>query len=212
MRSGEAYIYSAEKRRLDVTLAALLVPAELSLRAIARTQLPLSQSIILQQLRMGADFTPFKILKMRTIPIGSDEVASPLMAAYRRRGLDELPQAWNILAGHMSITGRRPLLVAEFGEQYEKVGHDLEGAKLVDRHRATAGRAKPGLINSHALRGHRGDETALSFAARLESDVQDFQDASLARDLQLIKQVLGAEVHGDLTHGNIHINQARQES
>ena len=71
------------------------------------------------QERVGRERRPFKLIKFRTMNIGTASVASHLVNAaavtplghiLRRTKLDELPQLWNVLKGDMSLVGPRPCL------------------------------------------------------------------------------------------------------
>ena len=71
------------------------------------------------QTRMGRDCKPFRAVKFRTMrptnrivrgpddPLEVDRI-TPLGRFLRRSRIDELPQFFNILAGHMSLIGPRP--------------------------------------------------------------------------------------------------------
>jgi lipopolysaccharide/colanic/teichoic acid biosynthesis glycosyltransferase len=69
--------------------------------------------------RIGRAGEPFQLLKFRTMRVGADRLGGSstpdddprvtnLGAFLRRYKLDELPQLWNVLVGHMSLVGPRP--------------------------------------------------------------------------------------------------------
>ncbi|CCN35104.1 putative Bacterial sugar transferase [Vibrio nigripulchritudo SO65] len=76
-------------------------------------------SPIFIQERVGRNKKPFKLIKFRTMSIGTQSVASHLAnnssitklgAFLRKTKIDELPQLINVLKGEMSLVGPRPNL------------------------------------------------------------------------------------------------------
>jgi lipopolysaccharide/colanic/teichoic acid biosynthesis glycosyltransferase len=91
-----------------------------------------SRPVFFVQKRVGRDGKEFKMIKFRTMlpdsdifksreayqqasargiwkKTGSDPRITPFGKLLRRSSLDELPQLFNVLIGHMSIVGPRPL-------------------------------------------------------------------------------------------------------
>ncbi|WP_379548587.1 sugar transferase [Qipengyuania sp. DSG2-2] len=100
-----------------VPLALVVLPVCLLLLVAIRLETPGSPLFV--QRRVGKGQAPFDMLKLRTMHTGTANVASHqvgaasitrLGALLRRLKLDELPQLWNVLAGHMSLVGPRPCL------------------------------------------------------------------------------------------------------
>jgi lipopolysaccharide/colanic/teichoic acid biosynthesis glycosyltransferase len=70
-------------------------------------------------LRIGMNGKPFRMYKFRTMVPGADKIGGPSTSdddsritragrILRKLKLDELPQLFNVLAGHMSVVGPRP--------------------------------------------------------------------------------------------------------
>jgi Undecaprenyl-phosphate galactose phosphotransferase WbaP len=138
------------KRSIDITfavLALLLVSPLFVLTAIA-VKLTSRGPIFYGQTRLGKDGEVFSALKFRTMIKGADAVLADYLSKYpeyllewkrdhklkkdprvtkvgkwlRQLSLDELPQLINIITGHMSLVGPRPIVKAEiekYGRGYE---------------------------------------------------------------------------------------------
>ncbi|MCB0866560.1 MAG: sugar transferase, partial [Solirubrobacterales bacterium] len=119
-----------------------------------------------------------------------DELADPMFklrddpritrvgSVLRRFSLDEFPQLFNVLVGEMSIVGPRPEQV-ELVERY--TGDAL--AKMA---------VKPGVTGPMQVFG-RGE---LSFDERIAVELDYVENASLARDLEIMIHTLPAVLRG----------------
>jgi exopolysaccharide biosynthesis polyprenyl glycosylphosphotransferase len=128
------------KRWLDVVGAVVGLVLLAPLFAVIAVVIKLDSDgpVFFRQIRMGAGDRTFQIVKFRTMAADADarkeEVAhlnkhmlgDPRMfkidrdpratrigGVLRRFSLDELPQFWNVLIGHMSLVGPRPLILDE---------------------------------------------------------------------------------------------------
>jgi len=104
--------------------------------------------VLFRQERAGYLREPFEILKFRTMREGQVTRVGRLL---RATGLDELPQFFNILLGHMSAVGPRPLTA----EDISRLGWDRSEFDF-------RWRCKPGLTGLAQLAGARADENALA--------------------------------------------------
>jgi lipopolysaccharide/colanic/teichoic acid biosynthesis glycosyltransferase len=119
MRSQTSHTYAAMKRALDVTVASI------ALVVLGVVIVPLSVIIKLdggpilhRQIRVGQHGRLFTVVKLRTMPERpgepttwtevSDRRVTAVGRIIRRLHLDELPQAFAILRGQMSLIGPRP--------------------------------------------------------------------------------------------------------
>ncbi|SCH01157.1 Putative colanic biosynthesis UDP-glucose lipid carrier transferase [uncultured Clostridium sp.] len=112
------------KRFLDIvcSLLAILAFSWLYLIIALLVRWKLGSPILFTQLRPGKDERIFKMYKFRTMTDARDEKGellpdevrlTPFGKWLRATSLDELPEAFNILKGDMSIIGPRPQLVRD---------------------------------------------------------------------------------------------------
>ncbi len=124
------------------------------------------------------------MIKLRTMYVDAERQSGPTWATeddprctrlgglLRRYGIDELPQLWNVILGHMSLVGPRPER-PEFEAVLEK--------KLPDYGRRREVRC--GISGLAQVRGWRGDT---SIEERLRADLDYIRQWSLWRDLFIL--------------------------
>lgn len=140
------------------------------------------------QARPGKNERIFHLIKFRTMTCEKDAEGNLLpddkrLTKYgrflRKTSLDELPELFNILVGHMSIVGPRPLLV-----QYLPLYNERQ------KHRHDV---RPGLTGLAQTKGRNG----ISFEERFELDLEYIQNLSFKNDivivLETVKTVLKRE-------------------
>ena len=113
-------IRSKSQRVFDLLVVLLSAPAwgPVVLVFMAFVWLKDGRPIFFRQWRVGLMGTPFRIFKLRTMTMEAEEShrkPTRLGNWLRRRGLDELPQILNVVAGHMSLVGPRPMTFADVG-------------------------------------------------------------------------------------------------
>jgi exopolysaccharide biosynthesis polyprenyl glycosylphosphotransferase len=182
----------AVKHALDRGFALLAVVALAPLLgAIAfAVRLTSPGPVLFRQRRVGRDGHAFDVLKFRTMREAADRGSFELRAGVapggiegedrrtsigrllRDTSLDELPQLFNVLRGHMSLVGPRPER-PEFVERFTQ-----EVARYEDRHRVKSGIT--GWAQVHGLRGQT------SIADRVEWDNYYIQNWSLRLDLRIL--------------------------
>jgi lipopolysaccharide/colanic/teichoic acid biosynthesis glycosyltransferase len=124
------------KRILDLIGATLLLILGAPLLALAAAAIRFEGPgpVFFRQTRVGRDGRSFRIVKLRTMVVGADQLKDDLRGLneavglfkitadpritrvggfLRRTCIDELPQLFNVLRGEMSLVGPRPLIPEE---------------------------------------------------------------------------------------------------
>lgn len=179
----------AVKRALDVALSLpvvvfVLPPLVLIVWFLQRIQAP--GPVFFRQLRSGTDNRPFAIFKFRSMyasPVDSGKQATvtdsriyPVGRLLRRFSLDEFPQFFNVLLGHMSLVGPRPHMPQ----------HDKIFAEVMSSYRIR-GFVKPGITGLAQIRGYRGETaTREDVVRRVECDIEYIETWSFLLDVRII--------------------------
>jgi exopolysaccharide biosynthesis polyprenyl glycosylphosphotransferase len=193
----------AFKRAIDIVVSAVCLvvtlPVMLVIAVVVRLGSP--GPALFRQPRAGRDGKRFKMFKFRTmvrdapervsevVPV--DELTEPMYKLrrdprvtrvgrfLRRTSLDELPQLFNVLLGHMSLVGPRP-----------------EELWLVERYSETERfrlRMRPGLTGPMQVHG-RGQ---LTFQERLAVEREYVENYSIKKDIRIMLRTASAIFRAD---------------
>jgi len=177
------------KRIEDIVLASiLLVVVAIPLVVIAiGVKLSSPGPVIFKQHRYGLRGNKIEVWKFRSMTVcenGGDVVQArkqdPRVTRFgaflRRTSLDELPQLFNVLQGHMSLVGPRP----------HAVNHNEQYRRLIDRYMLRH-KVKPGITGLAQVNGWRGETDSLDkMQKRVEHDLAYIHNWSLWLDLKII--------------------------
>ena len=194
---GVEVAYLVSKRTLDIAVSLIVgilsLPIVLLAGLIVRLDSP--GAVFFRQARVGRGGEPFGLLKLRTMQADADEKVfaehlSRLQAArrshdelpiaisnddritrvgrfLRKASLDELPNLWNVLRGHMSLVGPRPLVMAEA----EMIGLDNKRFGV-----------KPGITGLAQVEGR----DTITLADRTRLDEHYVENRSMALDISIL--------------------------
>jgi O-antigen biosynthesis protein WbqP len=144
-------IYLFFKRLIDIfgSTLGLLILSPLMIILTILTKLTSKGPVFFRQKRLGKNKKPFTLLKFRSMRTDARQVPPDEMTIeeqqamvtgwgkfIRKTSLDELPQLFNIFAGHMSFIGPRPS---------QDVEHERELVLERDSYIPSAYLVKPGL-------------------------------------------------------------------
>ena len=171
------------KRILDIicSLLAIIVFSWLYLIIALIVRIKMGSPVLFKQPRPGmvknGKETIFDMYKFRTMTDERDENGDllpddkrlpPFGALLRKTSLDELPEAFNILKGDMSVIGPRPQLVRDmvFMSEQQRMRHT----------------AKPGLSGLAQTKGRN----AISWEEKLDWDLKYIEKITFWTDLKLV--------------------------
>ena len=167
------------KRIIDIccALAAIAVFWWLFLIVAILVRVNLGSPVIFKQPRPGKNEKIFNMYKFRTMTDARDENGNLLPddvrltkfgKALRATSMDELPEAFNILNGTMSVIGPRPQLVRDmtFMTAEQRMRHSV----------------RPGLSGLAQTRGRN----ALSWNDKLSADLEYIQNVSFSGDVKIV--------------------------
>lgn len=179
MTRKQGFYEKYAKRPLDIlcALAALIVFSWLYIIIAILVRIKLGSPVIFKQPRPGKDERIFNLYKFRSMTDERDENGNLLPdevrltkfgKALRATSLDELPEAFNILKGDMSVIGPRPQLVRDmvFMTPEQRLRHSV----------------RPGLSGLAQTRGRN----ALSWDGKLATDLEYIQNVTFLGDMKII--------------------------
>jgi exopolysaccharide biosynthesis polyprenyl glycosylphosphotransferase len=197
-RGAPALLKSVTDRLGAALLIVLLAPVFAAVALVVRLDSP--GPVVHRQIRIGRDGKPFTMAKFRTMVADAEQLRRRLAGAneqdgrmfkirrdprvtragrvLRRYSLDELPQLFNVMCGHMSLVGPRPPLP-----------HEAAGYDEVERRRLAV---KPGLTGLWQISG-RSD---LSWDETVALDLGYVDNWSPTVDLGVLCRTVGAVVTG----------------
>lgn len=180
--------------------AVLLVLSPLLILLAATIRLSDRGPALFTQTRIGKDGQAFRIYKFRTMVVDAEQRRAQLLASndldgilfklrndprvtavgahLRRWSVDELPQLFNVVLGHMSLVGPRPALPQEAAEYAEHVRRRLV--------------VKPGITGLWQVNG-RSD---LSWEESVRLDLRYVENWSFALDLQILWKTVSVLLRG----------------
>lgn len=178
------------KRSMDIVVgtAALVALSPVMMFLAILIKLTSPGPLLYRQARAGRGGVPFNMLKFRSMYMDAEQLTGPVWARradsrctplgrfMRKWSLDELPQLFNVLAGHMSLVGPRP----ERGVFIEKFRKQIPN--YTQRHQV-----KAGITGWAQVHGWRGDT---SLRRRVEYDLYYISNWSLWLDLRILCMTL----------------------
>jgi Undecaprenyl-phosphate galactose phosphotransferase WbaP len=204
---SDLFRYRVVKRCFDVCLILMSAPLTLLAVGIVSVMVMLSSPgpIFYSHRRIRKNGAFFSMWKFRTMCVNSAEVLeeyltqnpkaraewnkthklrhdpriTPIGSFLRRYSIDELPQLWNVLRGHMSLVGPRPIVAAEV----EKYADSFEYYC----------RVKPGLTGLWQVSGR----SELTYDERVALDCTYVNRWSLREDIKILLRTFSVVVNQD---------------
>ena len=179
---GNAFI----KRTVDIlgSLVLILLTSPIMLTTAIIIKFTSKGPIIFKQNRVGLNKKLFTMYKFRSMKVNSQETtgwstnSDPRKTKFgsfiRKFSIDEFPQFFNVLKGHMSLVGPRPEL-PHFVENFKN-----EIPLYMVKHQV-----KPGITGFAQVNGYRGDT---SIKKRIEHDIYYIENWNILMDISILFQ------------------------
>jgi exopolysaccharide biosynthesis polyprenyl glycosylphosphotransferase len=161
-----------------------------------------SGPVFFRQERVGLHNTLFKCIKFRTMYMHladfgakqqtrkNDPRVTKLGSFLRRTSLDELPQLFNVLVGHMSLVGPRPHALET------KAGGIALGDAVSDYY--SRHHVRPGITGWAQVNGCRGElDSVAKIIKRVEYDLEYIDNWSIGFDLEIMLKTIKLVIHDD---------------
>ncbi|WP_127594762.1 undecaprenyl-phosphate glucose phosphotransferase [Paenibacillus lautus] len=178
------------KRAFDIvfSLVAIILTLPVMIGIYLGVRLTSRGPVIFKQERVGLNrrnFYMYKFRSMKPLPEGvpdtgwtveNDPRRTQFGSFLRKTSLDELPQFFNVLFGHMSVVGprpERPYYVEQFKEEIPKY--------MVKHH------VRPGITGWAQSNGLRGDT---SIEERIKHDIFYIENWSILFDIKIILRTI----------------------
>ncbi len=198
--------YPSWKRCMDIVGASigLMLASPVILFAAIAIKLTSKGPVFFRQMRSGQFGCAFPMYKLRTMVVDAEQLKANLEVLnerdgpafklkndprvtkigglLRKTGLDELPQLWNVLIGHMAIVGPRPLPCNEAAK-----------CELWHRRRLDT---KPGLTCTWQISKSR----KISFSEWMRMDLKYVDNRTILGDIGLIFKTAMAVFLGRVGH------------
>jgi len=186
------------KRIVEVAIVVLLLPVAVVLIAACALLIKILSPgrVFYRQERVGYGGKPFGLLKLRTMIPDAENTTGPVWAAeddcrvtglgrlLRRTRLDELPQLFQVLTGHMALIGPRP----ERPQFVRQFAQDLPFY-------LTRLSVRPGITGWAQVNLHY-DSCPRDVSEKLRYDLYYIRHLSLRLDLEILRRTVGVVVRG----------------
>ena len=172
------------KRTIDIVGSIILIvlTSPLMLFAAIGTKISSPGPILFKQTRIGMMGKSFTMLKFRSMVVNDtqdsawsssgDLRVTRFGSLLRRTAIDELPQFFNVLAGHMSLVGPRPE-IPTFVDQFR----ETVPLYMIKHY------VRPGVTGLAQIKGLRGDT---SLEDRIHEDIAYLENWSLFLDFTIL--------------------------
>ena len=201
------------KRPIDIfcALAAIIVFSWLYILVAILVRVKLGSPVLFKQARPGKNEKIFYLYKFRTMTDEKDQDGNLLPdevrltkfgRLLRATSLDELPEAFNILKGDMSVIGPRPLLVKYLDEynDFQKRRHEV----------------RPGLSGLAQVNGRN----AITWEQKFEYDVEYVDNITFCGDFKILCMTVwkafakrdGISAEGEATMGEFKNKEKEKQN